>query len=93
LTVRGQDHVVSLEVRDDGEGIGPEHLPHLFDAFFTTKGSRGTGLGLACCKKIIESHHGRIRIESTPGKGTTVLIEFPRISLEEMGTQFFRRGD
>jgi len=93
VTARGHESGVSLEVRDDGEGVGAQHLPHLFDAFFTTKGSRGTGLGLACCKKIVESHNGRIRIESIQGDGTTAIVELPRMSLEEMGTQFIRRGE
>ncbi|GIW84298.1 MAG: ATP-binding protein [Thermogemmata sp.] len=70
---------VVLEVIDNGIGIPPEHLPQVFDPFFTTKEEgKGTGLGLAICKRIIEQqHHGRITIESQPGRGTTVRIALP----------------
>jgi signal transduction histidine kinase len=74
---------VELVVRDSGSGIPRETLPHIFDAFYTTKdgpdesGKGGTGLGLAACKEIIDSHHGRIRVESTVGRGTAFIIRLP----------------
>jgi signal transduction histidine kinase len=74
---------VELVVRDSGSGIPREALPHIFDAFYTTKdgpdesGKGGTGLGLAACKEIIDSHHGRIRVESTVGRGTAFIIRLP----------------
>jgi signal transduction histidine kinase len=78
-----ESDTVDLVVRDYGLGIPSEALPHIFDPFFTTKkgpdatGKGGTGLGLATCKDIIEAHHGRIRVESTIGKGTAFTLKLP----------------
>lgn len=71
----------SVTVRDEGEGIAAEHLPHLFDRFYRVdesrfRGSGGSGLGLSIVKSIVEAHGGSVGIESEPGKGTTVKIEF-----------------
>lgn len=77
---------VDLGVRDTGSGIAPENLPKIFDSFFTTKngpdasGKGGTGLGLAACRDIIESHQGRIRVESSLGKGTSFTLRLPPAS-------------
>lgn len=73
---------VDVTVRDNGSGIPAEKLPKIFDSFFTTKtpdasGKGGTGLGLSMCKNIIESHKGRIRVESTVGKGTAFTLKLP----------------
>lgn len=66
-----------VRVTDDGVGI-PEHVrQNLFSKFYSTKGSKGTGLGLVVTRKIVEEHGGTIRVESTPGKGTTFFIEIP----------------
>ena len=65
-----------IAVSDTGAGINKEDLVHVFDPYFTTKQS-GTGLGLAIVHKIIESHKGEVRVESEPGKGTTVTILLP----------------
>ena len=75
--------MVTLLVRDNGTGIPQEKLPHIFDMFYTTKtgpdasGKGGTGLGLAACRNIVESHSGKIRVNSTVGKGTAFTIMFP----------------
>ncbi len=75
--------LVELMVRDNGTGIPRDKLPHIFESFFTTKsgpddsGKGGTGLGLAACKEIIDAHHGRIRVESTVGRGTAFIIRLP----------------
>ncbi|MBA7669226.1 Sensor protein ZraS [subsurface metagenome] len=61
---------------DDGMGIKKEHLPQIFNPFFTTK-NRGTGLGLSICKKIIEAHNGSIEVESKTKEGTTFSIRLP----------------
>ena len=61
---------------DNGPGIAPEHLPHLFTPFFTTK-SYGTGLGLAISQRIIVQHGGMIRVESVPGRGTIFSAYLP----------------
>ncbi len=68
---------VRILFKDDGEGIGPEHMGKIFDPFFTTK-TKGTGLGLAVCKQILSLHEGSISVESYVGKGTNVVITLPR---------------
>jgi two-component system sensor histidine kinase HydH len=64
---------VQITISDTGKGIEEEDLPHIFDPYFTTKSS-GTGLGLAIVHKIIESHGGKIRVNSQTGIGTDVII-------------------
>jgi two-component system NtrC family sensor kinase len=69
---------VELRVRDDGSGIAPEILAHIFEPFLTTKESgHGVGLGLAISHGIIERHNGRIEVQSAVGKGTTFIITLP----------------
>lgn len=72
--------LVRLEVSDDGGGIAPEHLGRIFDPFFTTARSRGsTGLGMHIVHNLVTAKlQGRIAIESEPGRGTRVRLEFPR---------------
>jgi signal transduction histidine kinase len=75
--------LVDLMIRDSGSGIPREQLPKIFDRFFTTKngpdatGKGGTGVGLAACRDIVEAHQGRIRVESTVGKGTAFTVRLP----------------
>jgi signal transduction histidine kinase len=70
-----------LTVSDQGSGIRPENLKHIFDPYFTTKdtgnSTRGLGLGLAICQKIAELHGGRIDVSSEWGKGATFAVIFP----------------
>ena len=69
---------VRLEVRDEGEGIRPEHLPRLTEPFFTTKrDAGGTGLGLSVSAGIVRDHGGTLEFTSTPGAGTTVTVSLP----------------
>lgn len=74
---------VDLTVRDTGCGMTPEVMRRMFEPNFSTKagpdetGKGGSGLGLAACLEIIEGHRGRVRVESTPGKGTAITIRFP----------------
>ncbi len=69
---------VILEVRDEGKGIDPAHLPHLTDPFFTTKReSGGTGLGLSVSAGIVKEHGGALRFNSAPGQGMTVVLALP----------------
>jgi signal transduction histidine kinase len=69
---------VALTVRDAGPGIAPGDLPRVFDPFFTTRRT-GTGLGLAISRNIVEGLGGGITVASTPGEGTEVRIELPRL--------------
>ena len=74
----GRNQRVKIEIADTGEGISPEHLRKIFVPFFTTKEpGKGTGLGLAVTKRIVEEHKGTIDIKSEQGKGTVVTILFP----------------
>jgi signal transduction histidine kinase len=70
------EKVCCLEVKDSGGGISDENMKKLFQPFFTTK-VYGTGLGLAICRRIVEAHGGTITINSTPGEGAQVLLQFP----------------
>ena len=67
---------VEISIADTGEGIAPENMARLFQPLFTTK-SRGIGLGLALTKKFTEANGGRIKVESTLGKGTTFTVILP----------------
>lgn len=69
---------VCLTVADSGPGIPQEVLPHLFEPFYTTKHSAGTGLGLAVTHRLVENHHGRIVIHSQPEQGTAFHILLPQ---------------
>jgi signal transduction histidine kinase len=71
--------IIQIIVKDTGTGINEENLKHIFDIFFTTKGSMGTGLGLPVSKKIISEHKGTIDVQSEPGIGTTFIIRLPQL--------------
>jgi two-component system NtrC family sensor kinase len=68
---------VEINVSDTGCGIPPENLPKLFEPFFSTKGQKGNGLGLAVVWGIVEKHNGKISVESQVDKGTTFMISLP----------------
>jgi signal transduction histidine kinase len=68
---------VNIQIEDTGFGIPKRNLKKLFEPFFSTKGAKGTGLGLPIAKKIIEEHSGWINVSSTVGKGTTFTIRLP----------------
>jgi signal transduction histidine kinase len=76
VETRTGEGVIQMAVHDDGPGIPWEHQDRIFDPFFTTK-EMGTGLGLSLSSAIIEAHAGKIAVRSTPGEGTTVLLELP----------------
>lgn len=79
----GPSPLVCLSISDNGPGIDPALLPHIFEPFTTTKatgqrlGKGGMGLGLAIVKRIVQHHHGEINVTSTPGRGTTFRIYLP----------------
>jgi signal transduction histidine kinase len=74
--------MVEIKIADSGVGIPPEKLRLIFEPFYTTKapdehGHGGNGLGLSVCRQIIEQHHGRIRVESLVGRGSTFTVKLP----------------
>jgi len=76
VTVERHDGVATIAVTDTGRGIAPDHLPHIFRPFYTTKGN-GTGLGLSLARRIVEEHGGRIEVISTVGHGSTFTVFLP----------------
>ena len=66
---------VALHVADNGKGL--EDTDRIFDPFYTTKPNVGTGLGLAIVQKVIHNHHGTIKVQSLPAKGTTFTVRLP----------------
>lgn len=82
LTVEQNGSRAIIRVADNGVGIPPDALPHLFDRFYRvdkarSRGKGSSGLGLAICKVIVESHGGTIRAQSEPGQGAEFVIELP----------------
>ncbi|HWR51254.1 MAG TPA: ATP-binding protein [Bryobacteraceae bacterium] len=76
--VDGEKNGVTLTVRDDGEGIRPEHLAKIFDPFFTTKPEgKGVGLGLAVLYGIVQAHDGDVDVKSKLGQGTEFIVSMP----------------
>jgi len=68
---------IAVQVADNGSGIEPEKINDIFTPFFSSKGQKGTGLGLAVARKVIEEHHGQILVSSEPSSGTTFTINLP----------------
>ena len=82
LSAEASSEHLMVKVRDSGPGIPEEEIPFLFERFFrgTGRGGRragGTGIGLAIVKEIVDSHRGRIEVESRPGAGTTFVVSLP----------------
>lgn len=75
-TLPGENGII-FEVEDNGPGIPEEAQPHIWDIFFSTKGSKGTGLGLASARKVVEEHCGRIIMKTSPEWGTLFQILLP----------------
>lgn len=78
----GADGAARIAVRDEGEGIAVEHIPHLFERFYRADGARGrasggTGLGLAIARAICRAHGGDIEVRSSPGQGATFIATLP----------------
>ena len=67
---------VTIEIADTGTGISPEQAKHLFEPFHTTKGEKGTGLGLYITKQLVERNGGKILVRSEAGKGTRFTLQF-----------------
>ncbi|RME89229.1 MAG: GAF domain-containing protein [Anaerolineae bacterium] len=83
-----RDQQVIIRVRDSGPGIPPEDQPHIFDKFYRASnvppGVSGSGLGLAIVKSIVESHQGRVWVESTLGEGSTFIVVLPSYDVETL---------
>ena len=76
-----KDFYVDVRIADTGQGISPEQIARIFDPYFTTKqGKSGTGLGLFITRKVVDDHNGSIKVDSTPGIGTTITIRLPLIN-------------
>jgi heavy metal sensor kinase len=80
---------IFLQVSDTGVGIAPEHVEHIFERFYRTDTARsraigGSGLGLAIVKWVVREHHGTIRVDSQPGRGTTFTITLPAAQKQEI---------
>ena len=77
IEAREADGKVEIIVGDDGIGMGPETRSQLFQPFYSTKGDLGNGLGLYISKEIVERHGGELRVDTAPGKGTTMHVLLP----------------
>jgi len=64
-------------VQDQGSGIPPEILRHIFEPYFTTKVDKGTGLGLAIVSRLVQDHHGLLHVKTKVGEGTRMTVVFP----------------
>lgn len=87
IGLTGDQEVVQMYVKDTGNGIPAEDIPHLFQKFYRVDNSAtrtigGTGLGLFICRKIVELYHGRIWVESEMNKGSTFFINLPRLTTQ-----------
>jgi two-component system NtrC family sensor kinase len=77
VDVGGQKEYLEIKIADTGCGISKEDISKIFEPFFSTKGQKGTGLGLAVIWGIVDNHNGTINVESEVGKGTTFIIRLP----------------
>lgn len=73
----GLQEYIEVKIKDTGNGINKEDLSRIFDPFFSTKGQKGTGLGLAVIWGIVDNHNGAITVDSELGIGTTFTIRLP----------------
>lgn len=88
VALTGNADVVQFFIKDTGQGIPKEDIPHLFQKFYRVDNSAtrtigGTGLGLFICKRIVDMYKGRIWVESEQGKGSTFYINLPRLSSQK----------
>jgi|WetSurSiteA1Bulk_404760.scaffolds.fasta_scaffold05635_2 signal transduction histidine kinase len=79
--IYSRQNMAVVHIEDTGVGIPPDQIPKLFDPFFSTR-PKGTGLGLTIVYRIIQEHHGHIRVTSAPGEGSTFTVELPLFAPE-----------
>jgi two-component system sensor histidine kinase/response regulator len=80
--------LVALSVLDQGPGIAPEVLPHIFEPYFTTKADKGTGLGLAIVSRLVQDHRGLLHARTRLGEGTRMTVYFPAKEPSESNEPF-----
>jgi signal transduction histidine kinase len=78
ITVKKVKNEIHFTITDNGSGIQKEKITHLFDLFYSSKGSQGTGIGLFITKKAVQKHGGTISVDSAPNQGTTFQIILPQ---------------
>lgn len=78
IVARGTENDVFVDITDNGPGIPPPAWQRIWEGFYSTKGDKGTGLGLAMCRKIMEAHGGSIRFENNPQGGCTFTLRVPK---------------
>ena len=78
FTVTADANSVTFQIEDNGTGMDRETREKLFTLFYSSKGSRGTGLGLFIANNIVRQHHGEIKVASTPGAGSRFCVRLPR---------------
>jgi signal transduction histidine kinase len=78
FSVKEESDAILFSISDNGVGMDRETMDHMFTLFFSSKGSRGTGLGLFISNEIVQQHGGSIKVESAPGRGTEFKITLPK---------------
>ncbi len=76
LPLAGEPPLIAVSVLDQGAGIPPDVLPHIFEPYFTTKAEKGTGLGLAIVSRLVQDHRGLLHLRTKIGEGTRVTVYF-----------------
>ena len=79
VVVGSNDEEAFVTIKDNGCGISKDVMPRIFEAFFSTKAAKGTGLGLAVVQKTVHEHGGSIKVDSAPGAGSTFTVCLPRM--------------
>jgi signal transduction histidine kinase len=85
LAVDAERREAVLTVIDHGVGMPPDVVARLGEPFFTTRGDRGSGLGVGICRRIVEEHGGALTFESAPGRGTTARVTIPLLTDPDVG--------
>jgi histidine kinase len=93
LRTAQRDNELQFDVIDNGGGMDWEIKGKVFTTFFTTKGNKGTGLGLLTTRKIVQEHGGRVEVESAPGEGATFRIRLPLSRLQAIAEASARSAD